>query len=140
MTTATSVRTHVLTLALLISITTLGGCDKAPNKETAVSSVTSANLADKVEQARTPADHEALAQYYEEQARVTERETAGEREARTRYERRWRPDDHSMGSRAREYYGRMGEGREEDASRYRGMAEWHREMATRAERQEVTDE
>ena len=95
--------------------------------------MTSANLADKIEQARTPADHQALAQYYEDRARVAQREIAEEQEARTRYERRWNPDDHPMGRSARDHYKHMMEGREGGASGYRGMAEWHREMAERAQ-------
>src|SRR5688572_1730369 len=108
MNTTTSAGTHVLTLSLLMialaGSAMLGGCDRTSNRDAAASGVTSANLADKVEQAHTPADHAALSQYYEEQASATEREAGDEREARTRYERRWSPDDHPMGRGAREHY------------------------------------
>lgn len=134
-------RTATLIIIALAGAAVLGGCDKrAPNEGAATSGVTSANLADKVDQARTPADHQALAAYYEEQARRTQREASAEREAGTRYERRWNPDDHPMGRGAREHYNHMLEGREEGASDYRAMAEWHRQMATHAEREVTTDE
>jgi len=102
--------------------------------------VTSESLANKVEQARTPADHKALAKYYEERARVAQCETAQEQEARTRYERRWNPDDHPMGRGAREHYNHMIENREGEARGYRDMAERHRQMAEHPQSEQPTDE
>ena len=143
MKTMKSIRTRgvaIVTIALG-SAMMLGGCDKpAPTASTATDGVTSENLADKVDQARTPADHQVLAQYYDEQARLAQREVADEREAQTRYAHRWNPDEHPMGRGPREHYGHMIEGREGSASHHRAMAEWHREMATRAEREQVANE
>jgi hypothetical protein len=143
MNTIASLRTRTFTLLVigLASGATLGGCDKQPvNGIAPAGSVTSANLADKVEQARTPADHRALAQFYDERAGGARREATDEREARSRYESRWNSTDHPMGRGAREHYDHMIEAREGDASGAHAMAESHREMATQAEREGRFDE
>jgi hypothetical protein len=137
-------RTHVSTtlMIVLVGATALAGCDRRASSDEGVvtSGVTSTNLADKIEQARTPADHEALAKYYEERARVAQSETAQEQEVRTRYERRWNPDDHPMGRGARDHYNHMIEGRDGEASSYRAMAEWHRQMAGHGEQEHAADQ
>ena len=124
-------------IVLLLAIA-LAGCDRRMTGDDG--GVTSANLADKIEQARTPADHEALARYYEDRARVAQREAAEEHEARTRYERRWNPENHAMGRGARDHYNHLREGHEEGARSYRGMAEWHRKMAERAQHEQDAEE
>lgn len=116
------------TLAALVSFAGLGGCD-----EVAAGDVNAANAAEKIEQARTPADHRALASYYDERARLEERDATAEREARTRYGARWSAEQHPMGRRAREHYDELIEDHAEAARRYHGMAGWHRDMAMQAE-------
>ena len=138
-----SIRTRAIAIVTIAlgSAMMLGGCEKpTPTASTATGGVTSENLAAKVDQARTPADHQALAQYYDEQAGVVQREVADEKEAQTRYAHRWNPDEHPMGRGPREHYGHMIEGREGGARHYRAMAKWHREMATRAEHEQVANE
>ena len=142
MNTTMLVSTRTLLMIALVSAAALGGCDKRSSNDpvAATSSVTRATLAEKVEKARTPADHEALAKYYDERARLAQAEAVDEREARTRYEQRWNPHDHPMGRGAREHYNHMIEGREGGARDYHAMAEWHREIARHARREQTTDE
>ena len=138
---ATTLNARTLLIIALFGATALVGCNKETSSDQAAASgVTEANVAQKVESASTPDDHEALAKYYDERARLAQAEAASEGEARTRYERRWNPVDHPMGGRAREHYNHMIEGRERGASDYHAMAEWHREMAEHAQREPAANE
>lgn len=135
-TTSTSarVRPSVRLLACVVVLGALiGGCGgtppEAPATETAKKAVTDANLAQKVQQATTPADHDAIARYYDERSSAAEQSAARERLARDTYERRWRPGDQPMGPRALEAYDHLMEGHSGEAREYRSLAEWHREMA-----------
>lgn len=125
-----------LVLALLLG--GIAGCDR--QNAPAAGSVTESNLAEKIEQARTPADHREIADYYEARASAARREQADQRELGARYERRWRPDGHGMGSRASRHVEELAEDHEQTASHYRGMADWHREMAQQGERVSTPDE
>jgi hypothetical protein len=138
----TKLGTRILLIIALFGATTLVGCDKrtSENQATASSGVTDANVATKIEGASTAADHEALAKYYDERTRLAQAEAVNDSEARTRYERRWNPNEHLMGGRAREHYNHMVEQREGEAGDYHAMADWHREMAQHAQREPAADE
>ena len=123
----------------------LAGCDKRTSSEAtsaagSASGVTAANLAEKIEQARSPADHRELAAYYDARAEAAQREVAEDRELRGRYERRWQPDNHPMGPGARGHYDNLIGGHEASAHNYQAMAQWHREMAGRAQESSTADE
>lgn len=120
----------------LLGAGALAGCDR----QSAAGAVTESNLTEKIEQARTPADHREIAQYYEARAAAVRREEGEERELRGQYERRWRPNGHAMGSRASRHFEELAESHEQTASHYREMSDWHREMAQRAEHSAATDE
>lgn len=126
-----------LAAALMAGALMLAGCDKNTPGEAATlpitTGVTDANVADKVQQAATPADHQNLATYYDAQAQAAEREAGADRELRMRYARRWRPGEYPMGPGALEPYDHLIEGQEDDIREYRALAEWHREMARHAE-------
>lgn len=106
----------ILSLMLL-----LGGCASLGRPP-----VTDANLVEKIEQAHTPADHAALADYYEEQARQAEREGSVRRSAQGHYER-WPRGDTTAD--VVYHYERLIEGYERTASESRAMADWHRRLA-----------
>ena len=125
-------------LIVLTALSALAGCDREASN--GASAVTDSNVTAKVEQARTPADHRELAEYYEARANEVRRDEAEERELRGQYERRWRSDNHSMGSRASRHFQDLTEGHERTASHYREMADWHREMAQRGEHASTPDE
>jgi hypothetical protein len=138
-------RSAALMLVLVTGALTLAGCDnKTSNEATSTtasaSRITDANVAEKIEQARTPADHEELAVYYDERAQAAQREGADERELRGRYERRWQPDSHPMGPGARGHVEGLIESHEQGAGHYRSMADWHRQMAQSAQQSPSTDE
>lgn len=128
---------HALLIASLAAVLVLAACGGQEPAQTATTpsatDVTDANVADKVQQATTPADHQVLARYYDEQANTADREASGERETRGRYEGRWRPGDHPMGPGAIAPYDHLIENRGDDAREYRSLADWHREMARHAQ-------
>lgn len=129
----------------------LGGC--GPKPASPGTTVTDANLTSKVEQARTPADHEDIARYYDAQASAAERAAAADREVKRSYGRPWPPglpagpaaEGHydsttgtatltlrGFGPDAQGHYDRLVESREDDAREYHALAEWHREVAARS--------
>lgn len=131
---------RALMIASLAVVLALAGCGKEPGQNAttpaatdAATAVTDANVADKVEQAAIPADHENLARYYDERANAAEREAGGDRETRGRYESRWRPGEHPMGPGAIAPYDHLIENHGDDAHEYRSLADWHREMARHAQ-------
>lgn len=131
---------RALMIASLATVLTLAGCEKDPGQNATPSAatdtaaaVTDANVADKVEQAATPADHENLARYYDERANAADREVATDRDTRGRYERRWGPGDHPMGPGAIAPYDHLIESHGDDAREHRALAAWHREMARHAQ-------
>lgn len=128
--------TVAFVLTALVSVVALVGCDE---DEVAAADVTAVNLAEKIDQARTPADHRALASYYEERARIEQGDETAEREARTRYGARWSAEQHPMGRRASDHHNGLIEDHASAARRYHGMAELHREMATQAEQEQPTE-
>ena len=105
----------------------LAGCDRQAADR--AGTVTQSNVAEKIEQARTPTDHRELAEYYESRASAARREAVDERELRGEYERRWGSDGRAMGPRAMRHFADLAEDHQETESHYRAMAEWHREMA-----------
>ena len=120
---------------------------------TVTTSVTDANLASKVQQASTPADHQDIARFYDAQAQFAERKAADNRELKRGYERNWPPSNppggpgaeghrdsstgaaamsmHEFGSSAERHYDHLIEGSEDDAREYHALAEEHRDMAAR---------
>jgi len=129
-------RSATLMIAVLAGALALASCNRnAPSQyaTTTASSVTDTNVADKVQQAASPADHQNLATYYDAQAQAAEREAGADRELRGRYENRWKPGDHPVEPGALEPYDHLIEGREDDVREYRALAEWHREMARHTE-------
>lgn len=127
-----------LSLALVFLLGGIAGCDR--QNAPAAGSVTDSNLAEMIEQARTPAAHREIADYYETRASAARREEADQRELRGRYERRWRPEGHGMGSRASRHVEELAADHEQTANHYRGMADWHREMAQEGEHLSTPDE
>lgn len=127
-----------LLFILLTGAVVLAGCDKNTTDET--SSVTDANVTQKVEQARTPADHQDLAAYYDARAQQAERDGTEERELKGQYERRWQPGDHPMGPGAGRHFESLAEEHQATASHYRAMGQWHREMAERTEKSSAAAE
>lgn len=138
----TKLGTRILLIIALFGATALVGCDKrtSEGQATASGGVTDANVATMIESASTAADHEALAKYYDERARLAQAAAASDSEARTRYDRRWNPNEHPMGGRAREHYNHMVEQREGEAGDDHAMAEWHREMAQHAQENRASDQ
>jgi hypothetical protein len=132
---ASGARTYLI---VLTALSALAGCDREASN--GAGAVTDSNVTEKIEQASTPADHRELAEYYEARANTVRREGAEERELRGQYERRWRSDNHPMGSRAGRHFEELAEGHEQTASHYREMADWHREMAQRGEHASTPDE
>ena len=127
-------RVAVLATVLLAALT-VSACDKQTangGAATDSSTITNANLPAKLAEARTPQDHEAIATYYEQRARESERESADDRELQGRYEHRWPRDRHPMGSGAHDHLNQLTEGHESGARHYREMAAWHHEMARSA--------
>jgi len=125
----------VFATVLLVAFT-VAACDKpAANGDTAAgsSTVTASNLTAKVAEARTPQDHEAIAAYYEQRARDSERESAGDRDLQGRYENRWPHDRHPMGPGAHDHLNKLTESHESDAHHFQDMAAWHHEMARSTE-------
>lgn len=125
-----------LVLVALLGMGAIGGCDR----QTAVSAgvVTDSNVAKKIEEARTPGDHQELANYYESRASAARREAVQGRELRGQYERRWRSD--RQGERAGRHFEDLVEDHEYTESHYRAMADWHREMAQHGEHAASSDE
>ncbi|HKS56519.1 MAG TPA: hypothetical protein VJS12_14600 [Steroidobacteraceae bacterium] len=107
--------------------TALAGCDRQTADR--AGAVTQSNVAQKIEQARTPTDHRELAEYYESRASVARREAVDERELRGEYERRWGSGGNAMRGRAMHHFDDLAEDHQETETHYRAMAEWHREMA-----------
>lgn len=123
-----------LLATLLAAAAAISGCDKQSTTEAlAANSVTDANVADKVDQATTAADHQAIAAYYDARAQSAQRQFAEDGELQERYERRWQQDSHHMGSGPRGHIGDLRRGHETDAQHYQSMAAWHREMARASE-------
>jgi hypothetical protein len=121
-----------LAIASLAGILALAACSaKVPDKTgtLAVATVTATNVADKVQQASTPADHQNLASYYEARAKAADRQVTEERDIRGRYDHRWGPGEHPMGHGVLLPYDHLIAGHEVDAREYRSLADWHREMA-----------
>lgn len=132
-------------LAALLAGAALAGCDKqsgsaATNAAASPTAVTEANVTKKVEEARTPADHEAIASYYDSRAQGAQREFGEDRELQERYARRMQRDNHPMADGARGHLNELTEGHEAGARHYRAMAEWHREMARTAEQSSTAAE
>lgn len=93
--------------------------------------INDANLDQKIQQASTAADHAALADYYDEQARYARREGGVRRSARRHYEH-WPPGVNSaIGTTAGilDHYDRLIEGYEQTANESRALADWHRRLA-----------
>lgn len=136
---AYSTRGRLTVLAVaLVACAALTACDKQTASETngasnASGTVTQANVAQKVVQAQTPQDHEAIAAYYEIRAREAERESTEDRDLQGLYEQRWQRDHHPMGSGARDHLDDLTESHESGARHYRAMATWHHDMARSAE-------
>lgn len=125
----------------------------------ASTTVTDANLAAKIEQARTPADHEDIARYYDAQAGAAERGATEDREVKRSYGRPWPPGPSAgpaaeghydsatgtatltlrgFGPDAQGHYDRLVESREDDAREYHALAEWHREVGARSDRSQAS--
>ena len=120
----------------------------------AATSVSDSNLASKVQQASTPADHQAIARFYDAQAQFAERKAADNRELKRGYGRNWPPGNppggpgaeghgdsssgaaamsmHGFGSSAERHYDHLIERSEDDAREYHALAEEHRDMAARS--------
>lgn len=125
-------------LGALLAAGGLAGCDKqtgsaATNAAASPTVVTEANVAQKVAEAREPADHEAIASYYESRAQGAQREFGEDRGLQESYEHRMQRDNHPMAAGARDHLRGLSEGHEASAKHYRAMADWHREMARSAE-------
>lgn len=93
--------------------------------------ITESNLDEKIAQANAPADHAALADYYEEQARQAEQDAAVRRAARHNYER-WPPGIyHPPGVAASviAHYDQLIAGYEQTAKENHALAQWHRALA-----------
>lgn len=129
-------RRSCLVLVALLGAATLGGCDR--EAAGGASAVTDSNVTSKIEQARTPGDHQELANYYESRASAARREAVQGRELRGQYERRWRSD--RQGERAGRHFEDLTQDHEQTESHYRAMADWHREMAQHGERAASTEE
>lgn len=125
-----------LVLVALLSTGAIGGCDR----QTAggAGTVTESNVGKKIEEARTPGDHQELANYYESRANAARREAVQGRELRGQYERRWRSD--RQGERAGRHFEDLAEDHEQTESHYRAMADWHREMARHGEHAASSEE
>ncbi|MBL6748892.1 MAG: hypothetical protein ISP90_00135 [Nevskia sp.] len=143
-----------LALPLLTGAVLLSGC--GPKSAAPAASVTDANLVDKVQQARTPTDHQDIARYYDAQAQAAERQAAVDRKFRGSYVRSWPPGGPSEGPAAEGHYdsasgtatltlrgfGPSAEGHydrliardEDDAREYHALADWHRDLAGQVER------
>lgn len=94
--------------------------------------VTNSNVAQKVQQASTLADHHRLAEYLDARAMAAQHEAAEKRDLKTHYERRWR-NGHSMDSNSGRRFEDLIEDQKESASDYRTMADWHGRMAQQIE-------
>ncbi len=124
---------HTFLFVLLAGALALAGCNKQ-TESGAPSSVTDANLQQKIEQANTPSDHRGLASYYDTRAQAAQNGSINERERRAQYERRWRTGTHPMGPAAGPHFDGLSADHESSAGHYRAMAQWHRQMADEAER------
>ncbi|MGE0114957.1 MAG: hypothetical protein AB7T07_08765 [Steroidobacteraceae bacterium] len=124
---------HTLLIVLLSGALALAGCNKK-TEGGAPSSVTDANLQQKIEQANTPSDHRDLATYYDSLAETAQNGSTNERERREQYERRWRAGPHPMGPATGPHFDGLAVDHESSAGHYRAMAQWHRQMADEAER------
>jgi hypothetical protein len=113
-------------IALVMASVFAGGCATFEQR-----GITEANLDQKVQEASAPADHAALADYYDEQARYAQREGGVRRGARRHYEH-WPPGVYyPVGTTAGilDHYDRLIEGYEQTASESRALAAWHRRLA-----------
>ncbi|MFA5937712.1 MAG: hypothetical protein WC809_00025 [Sinimarinibacterium sp.] len=113
-------------IVVAVAATLAGGCASFEHR-----GITDANLDQKIQQASSPADHIALADYYDEQARYAQREGRARRSARRHYEH-WPPGVYyPIGTTAGivDHYDRLIEGYEQTASESRALADWHRRMA-----------
>lgn len=140
-------------LCLIASALMFAGCAQksAVHPATAATSVTDSNLASKVQQASTPADHQDIARFYDAQAQFAARKAADNRELKRGYGRNWPPGNpprgpgaeghgdsltgaaamsmHGFGSSAERHYDHLIERSEDDAREYHALAEEHRDMA-----------
>ena len=115
----------------------LVGCSEggSPAKQT----VTDSNLAQKVQDAKTSADHYQLAEYFEARAKTAEQNAAKEHQLLGHYERRWRHGD-SAGSDVGRHIENLVEAHNKSATHNRTMADWHRRMGQRDDDPSTADE
>lgn len=113
-------------VALAVSSVLAGGCASFEQP-----GITEANLDQRIQQASTPADHAALANYYDERATYAQRESGLRRSARRHYEY-WPPGIYYPTGTTPgilDHYDRLIEGYEQTARESRALAAWHRSMA-----------
>ena len=121
-----------LAIVSLAGALALAGCSGKVPGQTATptgGAVTATNVADKVQQASTPADHQDLANYYDERAKAADRQVSEDRDIRGRYEHHWGQDAHPMGHGKLSEYDHLIAGHQDGAQAYRSLGNWHREMS-----------
>lgn len=118
------------TWAVLAASIAAAGC-----ATTNSSGVTDANLNQRIQQASTPADHAAIAAYYDEQARDSERLRRERQDARRHYAHVpagvYYPTGTTPG--ILEHYDRLIEGYDQTARESRALSHWHQRLAESAE-------
>ena len=112
------------------------------------SGVSEANLADKIQHAKTPTDHQDIARYYEAEAQTADRKTEQDYELKRGYQRDW-PDGmpgpagmvgaygfqaHEFEHGAEEHYDHLSERSKDESREYHALADEHRRMAAQLER------
>ncbi len=111
---------------LIAAILVVAGCAAASK-----TGITATTLAERVTQARTPADHENLASYFDEQAATAERASEECRQLRKGYERTPQSLFYSIGLAPAMlmHYDDLIENHRRNAESYRSLADWHRQQA-----------
>lgn len=102
---------------------------------TSKTGITSATATDRAEQARTWADHENLATYFDEQARAALAKVKEYQELRRRYERTPASVFYPIGTvpAMLEHYDELIRAHRQAAERYEALAKLHRALAAQAE-------
>lgn len=115
--------------AILAAAITTAGC-----ATTNASGITDADLNQRIQQASTPADHAAIAAYYDGQARESERLRRERQEARRHYAHTPASLFYPLGTTPAilEHYDRLIEGYDQTARESRALSQWHRQLAESA--------
>ena len=123
----------LLTAGVFAASVAVAGCATVD-----ASGVSDANVIQRIEQSRTPADHEAIAGYYEDQARQAERQARRFQGTRRHYAHYPPGVYYPIGTNAGmlQHYDQLIGSYVQAAKEGHAMAEWHRGLAERAGHQD----